>query len=287
MMAGWIYIVLSTISSVLIAHFFKISEGRKLNTIRVITVNYLIAFPSAFLLYGSQDRADVLLNEMVVPVLMAVVVGVVFIFNFFIYSKSVNLNGVGISIAAMRISLIVPVMISTIWYLELLTLNQWFGLLLVFVVLYLLLPNKKSLLKGSLSAGWLLPLLFLCTGIGDGSLKIYESEFNQILSKGEFMGLVFLTAFLVGVITVIYKRKWQFKKMEIFIGACIGIPNMLSAVFVIEALERMNGAVVYSLVNVLSVIGGTFLGVVFWGDRFTKMQWLGIVLTISSILLLL
>lgn len=286
-MAGWIYIVLSTISSVLIAHFFKISESRKLNTIRVITVNYMIAFPSAFLLYGSQDRADVLLNEMVVPVLMAVVVGVVFIFNFFIYSKSVNLNGVGISIAAMRISLIVPVMISTIWYLELLTLNQWFGLLLVFVVLYLLLPNKKSLLKGSLSAGWLLLLLFLCTGIGDGSLKIYESEFNQILSKGEFMGLVFLTAFLVGVVTVFYKRKWQFKKMEILMGACIGIPNMLSAVFLIEALERMNGAVVYSLVNVLSVIGGTFLGVVFWEDRFTKMQWLGIVLTISSILLLL
>jgi multidrug transporter EmrE-like cation transporter len=75
--------------------------------------------------------------------------------------------------------------------------------------------------------------------------------------------------------------------MEIFIGACIGIPNMLSAVFLIEALERMNGAVVYSLVNVLSVIGGTFVGVVFWGDRFTRMQWLGIVLTISSILLLL
>lgn len=286
-MAGWIYIVLSTISSVLIAHFFKISEGRKLNTIRVITVNYLIAFPSAFLLYGSQDRADVLLNELFVPILMAVVVGVVFIFNFFIYSKSVNLNGVGISIAAMRISLIVPVLISTIWYLELLTLNQWFGLLLVFVVLYLLLPNKKSLLKGSLSAGWLLPLLFLGTGIGDGSLKVYESEFNQILSKGEFMGVVFLTAFLVGVVTVFYKRQWQFKKMEILIGVCIGIPNMLSAVFLIEALERMNGAVVYSLVNVLSVIGGTFLGVVFWEDRFTKMQWLGIVLTISSILLLL
>lgn len=285
-MAGWIYIVLCTISSVLIAHFFKVTESKNLSTIRVLTVNYLIAFPSAFLLYGGQDRLGVLSQDLVAPILLAVVVGIIFIFNFFIYSKSVDLNGVGISIAAMRISLIVPVLLSTIWYLELLTLKQSIGLILVFIVLYLLLPNKKSLFKGSFNAGWLLPALFLFTGIGDGSLKIYESEFNQILSKGEFMGMVFFTAFLVGVVTVVYKREWQFKKMEFLIGACIGIPNMLAAVFLIEALERMNGAVVFSLVNVLTVIGGTFVGVVFWEDRFTKLQWLGIVLTIVSILLL-
>ncbi len=285
-MAGWIYIGLCTIASVLIAHFFKVTEKRKLSTVRVITVNYLIAFPSAFLLYGGQSRSDISSGEFILPVLLAILVGVIFIFNFFIYSKSVDLNGVGISIAAMRISLIVPVLLSTLWYLELLTLNQWMGLILVFLVLYLLLPNKKSLFRGSFNAGWLLPVLFIFTGIGDGSLKIYESEFTHIFSKGEFMGMVFLTAFIVGVATVLIKKEWHFKKMEFLIGACIGIPNMLAATFLIEALERMNGAVVFSLVNVLTVIGGTFVGVVFWEDRFTKMQWLGILLTIVSILLL-
>lgn len=285
-MAGWIYIGLCTIASVLIAHFFKVAEKRNLSTVRVITVNYLIAFPSAFLLYGVQHRSDVLPGELIPPVLLAILVGVVFIFNFFIYSKSVDLNGVGISIAAMRISLIVPVLLSTLWYLELLTLNQWIGLILVFLVLYLLLPNKKSLFRGSFEAGWLLPILFLFTGIGEASLKIYESEYSQIFSKGEFMGMIFLTAFIVGVATILIKREWHFKKMEFLIGTCIGIPNMLAAIFLIEALERMNGAVVFSLVNVLTVIGGTFVGVVFWKDRFTKMQWLGILLTIVSILLL-
>lgn len=285
-MAGWIYIVLCSISSVLIAHFFKVTESKNLSTVRVITVNYLIAFPSAFLIYGVQDRTEILSQELIAPILLAVVVGIIFIFNFFIYSKSVDLNGVGISIAAMRISLIVPVLLSTIWYLELLTFNQWVGLILVFLVLYLLLPNKKSLFRGSFNAGWLLPILFLFTGIGEASLKIYESEFNQILSKGEFMGLVFLTAFFIGVATVLIKKEWQFKKMEFLVGTCIGIPNMLAAVFLIEALERMNGAVVFSLVNVLTVIGGTFVGVIYWEDRFTKMQWAGILLTIVSILLL-
>lgn len=285
-MAGWIYIGLCTISSVLIAHFFKVAEKRNLSTVRVITVNYLIAFPSAFLLYGVQHRSDVLPGELIPPVLLAILVGMVFIFNFFIYSKSVDLNGVGISIAAMRISLIVPVLLSTLWYLELLTLNQWIGLILVFLVLYLLLPNKKSLFRGSFEAGWLLPILFLFTGIGEASLKIYESEYSQFFSKGEFMGMIFLTAFIVGVATILIKNEWHFKKMEFLIGTCIGIPNMLAAIFLIEALERMNGAVVFSLVNVLTVIAGTFVGVVFWKDRFTKMQWLGILLTIVSIVLL-
>lgn len=285
-MAGWIYIGLCTISSVLIAHFFKVAEKQNLSTVRVITVNYLIAFPSVFLLYGGQHRADVSSNEYLLPILLAIFVGGIFIFNFFIYSKSVDLNGVGISIAAMRISLIVPVLLSTLWYLELLTLKQWMGLIFVFLVLYLLLPNKKSLSTGSFHAGWLLPVLFLFTGIGDASLKIYESEYAQIFSKGEFMGMVFLTAFVVGVATILVKKEWHFKKMEFLVGVCIGIPNMLAATFLIEALERMNGAVVFSLVNVFTVMGGTFVGVIFWNDRFTKMQWIGILLTILSILLL-
>lgn len=285
-MAGWIYIVLSTVSSILIAHFFKVTEQRKLSTLRVITVNYLIAFPTAFLVYEGYERTHIFSAELIYPVLLAALVGIVFIYNFFVYSKSVDQNGMGISIAAMRISLIVPVLLSTFWYMELLTWPQWIGLILVFIVLYLLLPNKNSLLDEPTNSGWMLPVLFVLTGIGDASLKIYEREFSTLLSKGEFMGVVFLTAFLVGIITVSFKREWGFTKKEFLIGACIGIPNLLAATFLIGALERMNGAVVFSALNVLTVLGGTLAGVMFWKDRFTRLQWTGILLTVISILLL-
>lgn len=285
-MAGWIYIILCTIASVSIAHFFKVSEKRKLSTLRVITANYLIAFPAAFFLYESHEYSLVFSQDFIFPGILAALTGIVFIFNFFIYSKSVDRNGVGISIAAMRISLIVPVLLSTMWYKEFLNWKQWSGLMLVFVVLYLLLPNKKSLMKEATSAGWLLPVLFIMTAIGDGALKVYEADFSNLLSKGEFMGFVFLTAFLVGMIIVLYQRDWKFTKNEFLIGACIGIPNLLAATFLLEALERMNGAVVFSTVNVLTVLGGTFVGIVYWDDRFTKTQWIGIFLTIVSILLL-
>jgi len=285
-MSGWIYIVLCSISSILIAHFFKVAESRKLRTVRVITINYLIAFPTAYLFYGGHFQIKNFTEELLYPILLAVIVGGIFIFNFFIYSKSVDLNGIGISIAAMRISLIVPVLLSTVWYLELLTLNQWTGLILVFIILYLLLPNKKSVFRGSFNAGWLLPILFVFTGIGDASLKIYEVEYSDLLTKGEFMSIVFFVAFLAGIAAIAYKNIWKFDKMEFFVGSCIGVPNMLAAIFLIEALERLNGAVVFSVVNVLTVIGGTVVGVLFWKDQFTPMQWAGLILTIISIFLL-
>ena len=286
MMTGWTFIILCAVSSVLIAHFFKITESRNLSTVNVLTVNYLIATVAAFVMAFRHGSPDVNFGELGPSVILAIFVGVVFIANFFIYSKSVFHNGVGISVAAMRISLLIPVLLSTLWYFELLTFGQWIGVALVFVTLFLLLPNKRKMLREPFSAAWLLPLLFIGTGIGDASLKVYEVEFSATLSKELFMGFVFLTAFIVGLTVILTKKRRKIIKAEWLIGMAIGIPNLLTAIFLIAALERMNGAVVYSAVNVLTVLGATLLGVIRWKDRFTKIQWMGIFLTLISILLL-
>jgi drug/metabolite transporter (DMT)-like permease len=286
MMTGWTFIILCAASSVLIAHFFKVTESRKLSTVNVLTVNYLIATFTAFALAFRHGVPDVITGDLGPSVILAIFVGIVFIANFFIYSKSVFHNGVGISVAAMRISLLIPVLVSTLWYLELLTVGQWTGVALVFVTLFLLLPNKRKMLREPFSAAWLLPLLFIGTGIGDASLKVYEVEFSTVLSKELFMGFVFLTALIVGVAVILIRKNRMINKDEWLLGMAIGVPNLLTAIFLIAALERMNGAVVYSAVNVLTVVGATLLGVIRWKDRFTKIQWIGIFLTLLSILLL-
>ena len=286
MIAGWIYIILCAASSVLIAHFLKVVENRNLSTVRVLTVNYLVATVVAFSTSGWSGIGHLDIGEGLTAIMIAAVVGVIFIANFFIYSKSVYYNGVGISVAAMRISLIMPVLLSTLWYLEILSFKQWVGVVLVFITLFLLLPNKRKMLREPFSAAWLLVLLFILTGLGDGSLKIYEREFSSLLSKEQFMGFVFLTAFLIGLIVISIRRSWNFKKMEWVMGIAVGVPNLYTAIFLIEALERMNGAVVYSSVNVLTVLGGTLLGIMKWGDKLTKIQWSGIALTVITILLL-
>lgn len=286
-MAGWLFIILCALCSILIAHFFKIIEHKKLSTIRVLTINYAVAALAAFVMAGRYTELPEISTEALLhPVLLAMVVGVIFIVNFFIYSKSVYHNGVGISVAAMRISLIVPVLLSILIYLEVLSSWQWAGIFLVFITLFLLLPDKRKMLREPFSVAWLLVLLFILTGFGDASLKIYEEEFSGVVVKEHFMGVVFLTAFFAGLAGIIVKKKWLIKKEEWLMGLLIGLPNLLTAIFLIEALERLPGAVVYSAVNVLTVLGGTLLGILRWGDRFTTLQWTGIFLALFAILFL-
>jgi drug/metabolite transporter (DMT)-like permease len=287
-MTGWLFIFLSSFCSVLIVHFLKKIEHKNMDTIRVLTVNYLVATISAIFLSARYEELPIVENHaLILPLFLAITVGIIFIFNFFIYSKSVFYNGVGISVAAMRLSLIIPVLLSTIVYFEFLEFWQWMGVFLVFITLFLLLPEKRKMMREPFSVAWLLILLFILTGIGDASLKIYEAEFSQFLVKEHFMGVVFLTAFFVGVILLVIKKKWKFSMIEVLLGIGIGIPNLLASIFLIEALERLNGAVVYSSANVVTVLGGTLLGIYVWSDTFTKYQWAGIFLTLVSILLLL
>lgn len=285
-MGGWAFIILCSATSVLIAHFLKVVESKGLSTVRVLTINYAVAATTAFFLSGGFSSGYPADGFPGGAYILAVITGFFFIANFFIYSKSVFYNGVGISIAAMRISLIIPVLLSTAWYYDLLSTEQWLGVLLVFLTLFLLLPDKWKMLKEPFSAAWLLVLLFLGTGIGDASLKIYEVEFSGLIGKELFMCFVFLVSFLIGLMVLFVQNKWKFTRKEIFLGIAVGIPNLYTTIFLIEALERMNGAVVYSGVNILTVLGGTLLGLMRWGDRLTRVQWGGIFLTVVAILLL-
>lgn len=286
-MPGWLYIVLSSACSVFIAHLLKTVEFRQINTLRVLTVNYVTATAIAF--FSAYDSFETMAPSEISAgaVLLALIVGVFFITNFFIYSKSVYHNGVGVSISAMRISLIIPVLLSTVWYLEIMDTRQWMGVLFVFVALFLLLPQKRTFFKNPFNASWLLLLLFLFTGFGDASLKIFEAEFKNVMVKETFMGMVFFAAMISGFVVITIKNMWRFNGKEIFFGIIIGVPNLYSSIFLIDALMILNGAVVYTVVNILTVLGGTLLGLLRWGDILTTAQWTGIFVTLIAIILLL
>ena len=285
-MTGWLFIVLSSFCSVLIAHLLKVTEFKKLGTTKVLTVNYVVASLVAFLSPVGAAEFDFSVDKAWPALVLAVIVGFIFIANFFIYSKSVSKNGVGISVAVMRMSLLIPVLLSTFWYMELMSIRQWIGFVTVIVALFLLLPNKRTMLREPKSAAWLLILLFLGTGLGDGSLKVFEVDYSSYLTKEQFMGTVFLSATIVGFTAVIIDGDLKFSGQELLLGILVGIPNLYSAIFLIEALEVMNGAVAYSVVNILTVLGATVLGMIRWGDIVTPAQWAGIAATLFSILLL-
>ncbi len=287
MTTGWLFILLSSACSVLIAHLLKVVENKKLDTLNVLIVNYLAAAIFSWTISLEKNPVQVVPEVPLLLWVLAGITGIFFITNFFFYSKSVHLNGVGVSVSAMRISLIIPVFLSAFWYLEKIGSKEWVGIIFVFIALVLLVPDKKSFFTKNFSASWLLMLLFFFTGFGDASLKIFESEFSSSFSKELFMSLVFATAFIAGILKKQTGKKQRLNRREVLLGVIIGIPNLYSSLFLIDALLVMNGAIVYPVVNILTVLGGTVLGFAKWGDFLTPSQWAGIIITLAAILLLL
>lgn len=283
---SYLYLALSSVCSLAIAHLLKLTEVKKLRTLNTLTVNYLVASVFALIVGSSSGDGATIAAQTIYLFLFCVIVGAFFISNFVVYGKSVHLNGVGITITAMRLSLLVPVLISVYIYAEYLNALQLVGVTLVFAALVLLIPRKSSLRIGKVNASWLLLIIFILSGFADASLKIYEEEFRISLNESTFMGLVFAGAFIIGILLSLFRAGPLIKKEEALLGAIIGIPNLYSSIFLIYALSGISGSVAYPVVNILNVLGGTFLGLLIWNDNVSTKQWIGIITAIIAIILL-
>lgn len=278
---GLLYIGLSVFCSICIAHLLKLVRKAELSIIPVLVINYLTASIISFL---SSDAHFMLGETSGTTYAFAIVTGCLFIINFFLYSFSLNKNGVGISIAAMRLSLVLPVIISLFVYSEYLEIRNYIGIGFVFIALMLLIPFSTSE-KGLKFSGSLI-LLFVLNGLVDVLLKIYDRELATSITKDLFLFLIFISAFIFGSIYLLSRKQFKFDKKSIFYGFLIGIVNLYSSFFLLLALEELSGALVFSATNILNVFLGTLLGVLYWKDQLKKIQLWGLSLAMLAIILL-
>ena len=279
----FLYIALSVACSLTIAHLLKKVRHRKMRVMQVLTVNYLVAVVISL---STNTNFEIESGSLGFIPLAAALVGVIFIANLFVYSSSIHQAGLGISISAMRLSLVIPIGISLIWYKETLGLNNYLGIGAVFIAFYLLLPktDRNSTPK---KGQWLYPIiLFLFTGIADGTLKVYDQEFSAILSEEIFLSMIFASSLIIGSLYLIVKKEFNFSGKEIFYGVMVGIANLYSSFFLLLALRNLSGALVFSLVNISNVLIGTLIGITIWNDQLSNQQKTGIALAAVSILLL-
>lgn len=282
-LTGLIFILLSVSCSLLLAHLLKMAETKGDAVLNVLTVNYIIAFGSALVI----NKADGLALVPAFPPwfwAFCAFIGFIFIANFFLLSRSIHENGVGVSISAMRVSLLLPVLLSIAFYGEPLSFFKVMGILLVFVALGLFIAARRDVrLKGLGNSGYLL-LLFLFSGTADASLKIFEEEMSSIASEAHLMSAIFMFSFLFGLAAVFKtKSAYRFTKREVGLGICIGVPNLLSSVFVIRAFAYYDASIVYSVVNMLVITGGALIGGLYWKDVISRLEAFGIGTAIAAI----
>lgn len=284
---AFLFIFLSIFCSLSIAQILKIAENNKMRVLNILVINYLAG--SLISLFNSTEFGSeslILIDQGFLLVGMMILLGLIFIGNLVVYSRSIDRVGMGVSIAAMRMSLIFPIAVSLFIFGEELASIRYLGILMALVALLLMVPRIKTKRISGISDAWLPVLIFLMTGAADTGLKVYERMFASQLSEELFVSGIFFISFLTGLWILIKRRELHFTFKEIGYGIATGIVNLYSSIFLIYALKLMPGSVVFPIVNVSLVILGTLVGVWVWKDKPTVKQWSGLAVAVISIYLL-
>jgi len=276
-----IYLVLSIISSVLIAVVIRVNEGRNLDRYAVMLFNYLAA--TVFSLVIADQRNLFSQLKQLAP--LAFFSGLCFVTAFLVYMKAVRGLGLAIPVTVTRLSVVVPVLGSVFIFSEKINIYQGAGLLLALIAIYLFSwIDTGGAQKAKRPVLLLTPLLFFLMGAGDFSLKVFQEAFHRPLMMN-FILLVFAISSLYTLLLAIIKRI-KFNRSAVLGGILLGIPNFCAAYFILRVLHTFPGAIAFPLNNIGIIMLSNLTGYTLWKERLHKRTMIAMLTSMAAVILL-
>ncbi|HIA37412.1 MAG TPA: EamA/RhaT family transporter [Flavobacteriales bacterium] len=280
-----IYLLLSIVSSTLIFLIFKQFGKYEIDNFQAIVFNYILAALISFFLIDVDVDLGTMFNES--WFIVAIITGVMFITMFNLMAVTTQKIGVAVTSVASKVSLIIPVFLAVFLYGDEMTPTKIIGIaiavLSVFLTFY---SGEKSFKLGRL---WILPVvLFLGTGLLDTIMKYSQSALLSEEDFNTFSSVLFFEAALIGLVILVFKRLVygsKIKKKNIIAGFTLGLPNYGSIFFLLQTLEHgnMESSVVFPLNNMSIVVLSAVLAFVFFKEKLSGINWIGIFSSIIAI----
>jgi len=289
-----IALVLSIISATLIFVIFRWLADLKLEVFQTVIINYFFAFTAALVAFIIQKDHSLIIPLNWLPV--GILIGVLFVFMFFVMGKSSQEAGVGPTSVASKVSVVIPVTFSIYFDpADELTVPKAIGIAVAVIAIFMTLykPDVKRIKKGE----FIFPLL-LFFGVGgiDSLLKYAQAEIITDRPVALFTLLLFgissLTGLLVGII-----RRTPFSSFiaprQIGVGFLLGIVNWGAIFFLVQALNQsslrinwLDGSEVFGINNLGIVLLSTLVGWFMFKEYLLIINRIGIVLAMLALLFL-
>ena len=277
-----LFLILAIICSSSLAIILKLGSVKKSNITLLINANYLIASVIALIFVLANDGFHFSLYA----TLFAIVLGVLFAETFVIYSKGISLAGTALATVSARLSVVIPVLFSTILFGEKPTVNMFVGFGLTLTTLYFFYLSLKNQSTSSDSSSKYFYLFLLLIGIGtvDFSMKIFERVFSRI-EKETFVFLIFFFAFIYTLVKILVK-KISFNKETYKIGLLLGLPNVFAIHFVLLALSQLPAIVVFPIQNIGVIVVTAIIAYMIWKEKINLYGRIAIIIGIAAIIML-
>lgn len=274
------YLLLSILCSATLSITMRLSTGKIKSHFSMLATNYLICAVLGAI-YADFSLLQPKTDGLGITVGLAVLNGVILLAGLILLQVSTRKNGIVLSSLFMKLGLLVPFVMSILFFQEMPTWLQVVGFVVATGAIVLFNIKKDS--QGS-RFGLGLILLLLANGGADAIVKIFEVLGPESLSN-HFLCFSFSVAFVLCAGLVINKKEGIDAKAYLF-GGMIGVANFFSFKFLLAALNTVPAVVAFPTYSVAGMLVVTLSGVILFKERLSKRQWLAFGAVIAALVML-
>ncbi len=279
------FILVSIICSVLVGVLLKIVKKSNLSFYQIITWNYVFALVLTYIVYRPEYRVDLSLSTGSILITLCLLLPIIFIFQ----AKAIQYNGIVKTDIAQRLSLFISIVASYFIFQEHFNGYKIIGLLFAFTAIFFTLYKKNNHEKAKKNKSYYLLFVLLGFGVIDILFKkvaaLSEMKFTEVLFS------IFIGALIVSVLISTYyilkeKEKEKFDLKNALWGLGVGVLNFGNISLYIKAHQTLasNPSTVFAGMNMGVILLGSCIGIVVFKEKLSRINYVGIVLAIISIL---
>ena len=276
-----IYLILAVASSALVSTVMRFSEKQVKNNMGMFMANYAVCLCLSRLFMG-ENRLFTAESGIGFAVFLGLFSGILYLAGFVLLQKNMMKNGMALASTFMKLGVLVPTIMAIVVYRERPSVVQILGILLSLCAIIVINFEKNG--GGTGTAGWMLIVLLLVSGVSDAMANVYDKNGNVLL-KDHYLFYTFFAALLCAAVLAVKKRR-KIRATDLLFGVLIGIPNYFSARFLLLALGSVPAVITYPVCNVATIVVISLISVLSFKETLSRKKRMALGMILAAMVLL-
>lgn len=277
-----LFLILSIFCSVIVGVIFKITRKYATNPTQIVAFNYVFALSLCYFTFSPDLSAVNSAAPWGIYFLIGVLLPVIFLF----LVASIRHMGIVKTDTAQRLSLFIPILAAWFIFKEEFNTYKVIGLIIGFLALLLILKKQAENTENK----WIYPAVVLL-GFGVIDILFKQIALYTTLPYTTSLFVVFTIALVVALCIVGYEvvvKRGKLESKNILFGALVGLFNFGNILFYLKAHQAFsdNPSTVFAGMNMGVIILGSLIGLLFFKEKLSKINFVGIILALIAIILI-
>ena len=276
-----IYLILAVISSALVSVVMRLSQRFARNNITMLAANYVMCTAAAAILAGGMIPAG---EGAALTMGLGSFCGVLYLLGFVLLQWNIQRNGVVLPATFQKLGVLVPTIAAITVFGETARWTQLLGIAVAIGAILLMQGSGARTGEGNTKNFAGLIALLMCGGLSDVMSKVFQTWGNA--DHGNFFLVFTFLIALVLCLALCAVKKQSVTVPDVLCGLALGVPNYMSARFLLWALREVPAVVVYPSFSVGTIIVVTLVGMFCFREQVEKRKLAALGLILGALVLL-